>query len=1034
MSESRMFRSGGTEKAQPPFLMERLLSKLLNLNFYFMKKEKEKLFRVLPLAVGLLLVGGNAMAVPVSAPVEYSVNQQTSQVTGVVNDANGDPLIGVNVVEKGNTHNGAITDMDGKFVLNVSPNATLVFSYIGYKPVEVPVNGQRNITVTLHEDSEALDEVVVIGYGAVRKADLAGSVAVMDNKQFKDQPVTRIEDALQGRVSGISVTSSGVPGGDLKIRVRGASSINKSNDPLYVVDGIVRESGLEGINPEDIQSMQILKDASSTAIYGSRGANGVVLVTTKTGKAGQTQVVFDASVGFSNAYHIPEMMGTKEYAQALVDYKGADRDALTGYLDGSNPGIDWMDVLLRTGVTQNYKVAISKGNEDTQFYVSGNYLNTKGVITDTDFTRYSVKANVHSKLYKWLELTADVNLSQSNGSGAGFNQSQENPIWVGLNYSPTMEMYNDKGSYNTDPYNNIQNNPYGMLHENQNDRKRNVVSGHVDLKFNILKGLTFTTTNGIDYSDHKGYSFSSTRVQTQNGMGNTNTYNMVLQTTNNLTYMGSWNKHSLTATAVWEATSSETRYMEITGKNLSAEQVGYWDVKNAKTRDASNSYSNWNLLSGVARVMYNYADKYMLTGPFRADGSSRFTNQKWGYFPSIAAAWTVTKEEFMKDVKALSDLKIRASYGIIGNQDIDPYSTLGLMTSTSFNFGTGTTYTGYWANGLATPDLTWEKVKQFDLGIDLGFFKNRLTVSVDYFDKRTSDALLKRTAPNYVGGTSYWVNAGEVSNKGVDLTITGRIIQNDNLQWTSSLNGSYLKNKVTKLTAEEPVIYGASPSPGTVDPATIVKEGEAIGTFYGYKWAGLTKNDKGEFVDSYYTKDGQITTNPSGEDKMVLGCANPDFTLGWNNTITYKNWDFNVFFNAAFGAQRLNLVDFAMNSMVGASMFVTAKDHFDNVGKTMPTPGATNSNYGNSSKWLENADYLRCENISIAYTLPRKVTKFADIRFSLSAQNLFTITGYKGIDPAGASFSANSVDVDNGMDMGAYPNPRTITLGVRMNF
>ena len=273
-----------------------------------------------------------------------------------------------------------------------------------------------------------------------------------------------------------------------------------------------------------------------------------------------------------------------------------------------------------------------------------------------------------------------------------------------------------------------------------------------------------------------------------------------------------------------------------------------------------------------------------------------------------------------------------------------------------------------------------------------------------------------------------------MSNKGVDLTITGRIIQNDNLQWTSSINGSYLKNKVTKLTAEEPVIYGASPSPGTVDPATIIKEGEAIGTFYGYKWAGLVKNDNGDFVDSYYTKDGQVTTNPSGDDKMVLGCSNPDFTLGWNNTITYKNWDFNVFFNAAFGAQRLNLVDFAMNSMVGASMFVTAKDYFVNVGKTMPTPGVTNSNYGNSSKWLENADYLRCENISVAYTLPRKVTKFADIRFSLSAQNLFTITGYKGIDPAGASFSANSADVDNGMDMGAYPNPRTITVGVRMNF
>lgn len=831
-----------------------------------MKKEK-KILRMMPLAMGLLCAGGPVLAVPALSSYEYAVNQQTGQVTGIVKDANGEPLIGVNVVEKGNVQNGSITDLDGRFKLNVGPNAVLVCSYIGYKTVEVPVNGQKSLTVTLREDSEALDEVVVIGYGTVRKADLAGSVAVMDNKQFKDQPVTRIEDALQGRVSGISVTSSGVPGGDLKIRVRGASSINKSNDPLYVVDGIVRESGLDGISPEDIQSMQILKDASSTAIYGSRGANGVVLVTTKTGKAGQTQVVFDASVGFSNAYHIPEVMGTKEYAQALIDYKGVDGSTMTGYLDGTNPGIDWMDVLLRTGVTQNYKVAISKGNEDTQFYVSGNYMNTKGVITDTDFTRYSVKANVHSKLYKWLELTADVNLSQSNGSGAGFNQSQENPIWVGLNYSPTMEMYNDNGDYNTDPYNNIQNNPYGILHENQNDRKRSVVSGHVDLKFNILKGLTFTTTNGIDYSDWKGYTFSSTRVQTQNGMGNTDTYNMVLQSTNNFTYTGNWNKHSLTATAVWEATKSETRYMEITGKNLSAEQVGYWDVKNAKTRDAGNSYSNWNLLSGIARVMYNYADKYMLTGTFRADGSSRFTNQKWGYFPSIAAAWTVTKEDFMKDVKAVSDLKIRASYGIIGNQDIDPYSTLGLMTSTAFNFGTGTTYTGYWANGLATPDLTWEKVKQFDLGIDLGFFSNRLTLSVDYFDKRTSDALLKRTAPNYVGGTTYWVNAGEVSNKGVDLTITGRIIQNDNLQWTSSINGSYLKNKVTKLTAEEPVIYGASPSPGTVDPATIIKEGEAIGTFYGYKWAGLVKNDNGDFVDSYYTKDGQVTTNPSGDDK-----------------------------------------------------------------------------------------------------------------------------------------------------------------------
>ena len=477
--------------------------------------------KVLPLALGLFFVGMPALAGTLETSSVSMVNQQVTKVTGTVVDGEGYPLIGVNVLEKGHQSNGAITDVDGHFVLNVSPQATLVFSYVGYKTQEVALNGRRDLQVKLLEDSEALEEVVVIGYGAVRKADLAGSVAVMDSKQFKDQPITRVEDALQGRVSGVSVMSSGVPGGDMKIRVRGTSSVNKSNDPLYVVDGIVRESGLEGISPEDIQSMQILKDASSTAIYGSRGANGVVLSTTNRVKVGATQVIVDATFGLSNAYNIPEVMGTKEYAQALVEYKGIDQAALQPYLSGTNPGIDWMDQLLRTGVTQNYKVAISKGSEDTQFYVSGGYLSHKGVVTDTKFERYSVKANVHSKLFKWLEMTADINMSQSNGSGAGFNQNQSNPLWVGLNYSPTMEMMNSLGQYNQDPYNNIQKNPYGILHGNENDRKRSVVSGRIDLKFNLAKGLTFTTTNGVDYSDAKSYSYGNSLVMGTSSMGTT---------------------------------------------------------------------------------------------------------------------------------------------------------------------------------------------------------------------------------------------------------------------------------------------------------------------------------------------------------------------------------------------------------------------------------------------------------------------------------------------------------------------------------
>lgn len=996
----------------------------------------KRLQRVLPLSLGLMLLTAGAMpalADPVGGNTPVAIVQQQAGVSGRVTDASGEALVGVSITIKG-TKVRATTDLNGRYTINARTGQTIVFSYIGYERQEVRVTG-RTLDVKLQDSDRSLNEAVVIGYGTVRKADLAGSVAVMDDKQFKDQPVTRIEDALQGRVSGVQVMTNGIPGGDIKIRVRGTTSINLSNEPLYVVDGIVRESGLDGLNSEDIQSIQVLKDASSTAIYGSRGANGVVLVTTKSGRAGQTQVVLDANIGFSRAYHIPETMGTKEYAQALVDYGKATSEAMAPYISGAKPGIDWMDEILRTGLSQNYKLSISKGNDDTQFYISANYMRHKGVITNTQFERYAVKANVHSKLYSWLDLTADVNLSQGKPKGMGPGQNQDNPIWTGLNYSPTMEMIGANGKYNKDAYNNIQNNPVGMLLANQNDGQRSVATGHVDLKFNIVDGLTFTTTNGVDYSDRKAYYFNSSKAVTQSNMGNSDNYRLLLQSSNNLTYNHTWNSaHTLTATGVWEATSSESRSMSITGNDLANEVVGYWDVGNAKTRGAANSYQKWTLLSGVARVMYNYKDRYMVTGTFRADGSSRFSRDKWGYFPSIAVAWTLTQEEFMKNVTAISNLKLRASYGLIGNQNISVYSTLGTMSSLSYNFGTGTDYTGYWMNGYATPDLTWEKVKQLDLGLEIGFFANRLSLSVDYYNKRSVDALLWVTAPDYQGGSGYYDNVGEISNKGLDLSISARIFQTPDFSWTTSINGSWQKNKVEKLTAETPIIYGASPSQGTVDAVTIVKEGESIGTFYGYKWAGLEKQADGTYVDTYWTKDGQKTTDPSGDDKFILGKSTPDFTLGWNNALSYKNWDFNVFFNASFGAERLNLVRFTMNSSVGASSFVTAKDYFSRVGVDMPTYGASNKYYGNSSKWLEKADYLRCENISIAYTLPKSVAKVASFRFSLSAQNLFTITGYKGIDPSGFTFHSGGGNLNDGIDMGTYPNPRTFSVGVRATF
>ena len=975
-----------------------------------------------------------SMALTLSSVCFLAFAQKTIQ--GTVKDANGDPMIGVTITDQ-NGKAGGITDLDGKFTIqNADPNAVLTFSYIGCKPKKVKVGSQKTWNIVLEDDNAALDEVVVVGYGTMRKRDVTGSIASVNSEKIAARGTTNLAESLQGSVPGVNITQSGSrAGAGFNIQVRGQASINKQAQPLYVIDGVVCDN-MDFLNPDDIDRIDVLKDASSTAIYGARGANGVVMVQTKTGKAGATQVTFDASFGFSNAYNVPEVMSTKDYANALVQYKGADSDALADYISGANPGIDWMDQLLHTGITQNYKIAVSKGNEQTQTYFSANYMDQEGVVRDTKSRRYAVKLNIHNKLFDWLELTADANLARTENSGVGFGQNQSNPIWIGLNYSPTMEMYTAAGNYNKDPYNCIQENPYGVIHQNQNDRQRNMVTGHVDLKFNILPGLTFTTTNGVDYNDYKWYDMSSAKVLGSTNMSNNNAQVIALQSTNNLTYMGKWGEHNLTATGVWEATRNETRTMNIEGKNVAQEVLGYWNVKNASNRDADNGYSKWTMLSGVARVMYNYADRYMLTGTFRADGSSRFTNKKWGYFPSVAGAWTVSNEKFWEPIRnAVEYMKIRASWGIIGNQNITPYSTLASLNATSFNYGTNTNYTGYWAGGIATPDLTWEKVKQLDFGIDLGFLGNRLSVGIDYFSKKTTDALLQQSSTGYLGGVTYWTNAGEVSNKGFDINVNAQIIQTKDLQWSSSLNASYLKNEVTKLSAQTPRLYGEKPALGTVDPCTIIQEGEAIGTFYGFKWAGLQKNDKGQWVDTYYKSNGTITTDPNAStDRFILGHSNPDFTFGWNNTVTYKNWDFNMFCNAAFGAKRLNIVRYVMNAEVGASMFVTDKDYFDNVGITMPTIGAENKTYGNSDKWLENADYFRCENISIGYTFPRSVLKFADLRLTLSCQNLFTITSYKGMDPAGASFSDKNVDNNNGIDMGVYPNPRTFTFGVRMNF
>lgn len=991
-------------------------------------------------AMGMLLalssLGGIIPSYATERGVGIEVLQQNGQCTGIVKDASGMTVIGASVIVKGTTH-GTVTDVDGRFTIDgVKLGDVIQVSYVGYKDQDVKWNGSP-LDIVLKEDAQALDEVVVIGYGAVRKADMAGAVSVMDNKAFKAQPITQVSDALQGRVAGVNVVSDGIPGGSVKIRIRGTNSINKSNEPLYVVDGMVRESGLEGINPEDIQSMQILKDASSTAIYGSRGANGVVIITTKSGVKGQSSITFDTSIGFSEATRLPEKMNAQTYAQALVDYNGISELDVASYIDGSNSGVDYIDEMFRTGLVQNYKLVFSKGTDGLQAYVSGNYMNQEGTIEKSSYERYAAKANLKAKMTDWLDLTLDFNASRSIGKGiGGLELSGANPLWVAFNYSPSMELLDEQGNYNYDPYSSIQNNPLGIVRDNQQERRRDVVSGHVDLRFQIVDGLTFTTSNGIDYYNNTSYGFSPLKINSNgsNSMSNNNQQRVLLQSSNNFTFDKTWNEHHLTATAVWEATMSDTRSMGISGQNIQVESVGWWNVANALTRNASNGYSDWSMLSGVGRVIYNYDNRYMFTGTFRADGSSRFTNNKWGYFPSVAFAWTASNEKFMEKVRhIISNLKLRTSYGVIGNQDIAPYSTLALMSQTTTYFGSNTGVTGYWANTLATPDIKWEKTNQFDIGFDLGLWDNRLTLSFDYFDKRTTDALLSTSLPNYLGGTSYLINAGEVSNKGIDFTISADVFRTNDFEWTASLNGTYLKNKVVKLTAQEPRLYSGV-MPGICDDGTnIITEGEAIGSFYGYRWAGIDADG----YDTYYKSDGSTTRNPEPTtDRVVLGHSTPDFTLGWNNSLRYKNWSLNAFFNSSFGAKRLNVLRFAMNEMIGNSRMFTEAGHIEGIGTLWTDPSRTENNVtkANSSKYLENADYFRCENISLSYNIPKSWAEFADILLSFSVQNLFTITGYKGSNPAGFSFSSSAGDQATGVDTGTSPAPRTWTLGARFTF
>ena len=949
-------------------------------------------------------------------------------IKGVINDEQGETIIGASVIIKGED-TGTTSDMDGRFTLEAPEGAILVISYIGYHTQEVKVRKRSLLRVVLKEDNQLLDEVVVVGYGTVKKSDLTGAVSGVSNRQYKNQPVQRVENILQGRTPGVEVTAtSGMPGASMKVRVRGTTSINKSSDPLYVIDGIISSSGLDGINPSDIQSMEILKDASSTAIYGSRGSNGVILITTKQGSEGKAQVTFDASVGLSTVRKQYDLLNAYEYATALNDIRGSSiisAEDLEAYKNGTK-GINWTDLLTRTGITQDYRLAISGGNEKVKYLISGNVLDQEAITIMSDYKRYGIRANIDSEVKPWLTISAKLNASSLHKH----NEGGANWLHV-TNFSPTMELKDpETGVYNTDPYNMVGSNPYGEIVVNDSDSYSYNLNANLTLLFKIMKGLTLSVQGGYDYDNSPSYSFRSKLDSPGaiNSASNTSALHNYWQNTNNLTWQKQFGDHSFTAMAVWEISRSWDSQLKGTGSNLNNESVGYWNLGNAAIRDASNSYTEFSLASGIVRANYDYKKRYFITAALRADGSSKFQgDNKWGYFPSAAIAWDIAQESFMSNQHVLDQLKLRASFGVTGNQDIAAYSTLGMLSGASYGWGTSTSSTGYWGNQFATPDITWEKTYQYDLGLDLSL--GGFNITVDWFKKQTKDLLFQKQVPKYNGGGTYWVNQGKLNNTGVEMSLTTFPVKGA-VTWETSLNASYVKNEVADLAGDDFVLTANYSDLG--GPLQIMKPGYPMGSFYVYQWKGF--DDKG--ANLYQKADGSLTTNPTSDDLVVKGQASPKWTVGWNNTVTWKNWTLNVFFNAATGYDRLNISRFMAASMTGVSRFITLRDAYfkgwDHVANKADAlyPSLTNTDnksYANSDFWLEDASFIKLKNISLSYRIPRRVLKFASVQLSVSAQDLFTITRYKGMDPE----VYTSYD---GLDYGAYPIPRTITFGAKIRF
>lgn len=973
-----------------------------------------------------------------------NIMAQKRTVSGIVTDSKNEPLIGVNVTIKNASTTGTITDIDGKYSLEIpSGNSVLVFSYIGYSTQEVKVSNRSVVDIVLKDDMQALEEVVVVGYGTMKKSDLTGSVSSITSDNFKLGTDLTPQQLMQGAFSGVNISqNSGKPGGSNTIRVRGGTSITASNDPLYVIDGVpistsagVNQSNigssttdffdqepinpLSNINPNDIESINILKDASATAIYGSRGANGVIMITTKKGKAGMRQLDYSFNLGVSTVAKKLDVLTGDEYRKTVSEL------GLT--LDDKGQNTDWQDVIFRTAISQNHYVSFMSGSENTSYRASAGYSNQNGVMEGSGMKSANARMDInHKALNDKLKLNMNISYGETNSDQAPVSNTVGSEMGSSMLYeayvfNPTYPIYNEEGDYYDVPPYRV--NPASFSKELLDERATSQFLGNLTADWNFYKPFTLQVNAGYNKNTINRNSY----ISKSNLLGNGNNgyvtvqklsdYSKLLETI--LKYNQSFGKHNIDAMVgySWQYFYSEGQTTKAYG--FLSDNFKWYSLAAAQTVESVSSYAESNtLISMYGRINYNYADKYLLTATVRRDGSSRFgSGNKWGIFPSVAASWRISQEDFFQN-DIMSDLKLRASFGITGSQEIGNYNSLSTLgASTNGYLVGGEKITIVLPQQYTNPDLKWEQTAQTDIGIDFGFLNGKIRGSIDYYYKKTTDLLLSVAVPSPSLITTQIANVGTVTNQGIELDLSFDLMRTKNFAWDANLNLSHNKNEVVSLSNGQWTGDNMQVAPcqgqglsGTY--AQLIMPGQPIGTFYGKRFIGVV--------------DGVEQFANDGEPE-VIGCAQPDLTFGLGTNLQYKNWTLSLNFRGSIGNDVYNCT---ANNLAYLSNLPGR-----NVLKEAVTSGVNRDQAKvYSSRFIEDGSFVRLDNLSLGYNFSLPKLYISNARVFVSAQNLFVITGYSGADPEVNSEISRTGVAPLGVDYLSYPKARTFSMGINLSF